>query len=68
MERPLSNGYHYDYDDSFDELFTKIEQALKLKLSYKDDKGCFENHIKGILSNNAIQWKQLVWAPSKLPD
>lgn len=28
----------------------------------------FENHVKGILSNNAIQWERSVWAPNKLPD
>ena len=43
---------NYTFDITFDQYFNTN----------------FENHIKGILSNNAMQWKQLVWAPNKLPD
>ena len=56
-----------DKVDRLSELLCDENYTLEITITYDEYfNSNFENHVKGILSNNAIQWQRSVWAPNQL--
>lgn len=65
------DGFSIKVIDKIDRLSELLcDENYTLEITITSDKYFnvnFENHVKGILSNHAIQWERSVWAPAKLP-
>lgn len=66
------DGFSIKVIDKIDRLSELLcDENYTLEITITDNEyfnSNFEDYIKGILNNNAIQWERTVWAPNKLSD